>query len=64
MVSDYFDAGQKRWLEDRGIGLLLGSGRVAGPGVVEVDGARHTANHVVVATGADPFVPPGSRSRC
>jgi pyruvate/2-oxoglutarate dehydrogenase complex dihydrolipoamide dehydrogenase (E3) component len=47
MVSDYFDAGQKRWLEDRGIGLLLGSGRVARPGVVEVDGVRHTANHVL-----------------
>ncbi len=26
--------------------------------MVEVDGARHTAEHVVVATGADPFVPP------
>src|SRR2546428_4660364 len=38
MVSDYFDAGQERWLEDRGIGLLRGSGRIAGPGVVEVDG--------------------------
>ena len=29
-----------------------------GPGVVEVDGVRHTAEHVVVATGADPIVPP------
>ncbi len=38
MVNDYFDAGQERWLEDRGIGLLRGSGRVAGRGVVEVDG--------------------------
>ena len=58
MVSDYSDARQERWLEDRGIGLLRGSGRLAGTGVVEVDGVRHTANHVVVATGADPFVPP------
>ena len=58
MVSDYSDAGQERWLDDRGIGLLRGVGRLAGPGVVEVDGVRHTANHVVVATGADPFVPP------
>ena len=33
-------------------------GRLAGPGVVEVDGVRHTAEHVVVATGADPIVPP------
>jgi pyruvate/2-oxoglutarate dehydrogenase complex dihydrolipoamide dehydrogenase (E3) component len=58
MVSDYSDAGQERWLEDRGIALLRGNGRLAGSGVVEVDGARHTAKHVVVATGADPFVPP------
>jgi dihydrolipoamide dehydrogenase len=26
--------------------------------VVEVDGVQHTAEHVVVATGAEPFVPP------
>ena len=29
-----------------------------GTGVVEVDGVRHTAEHVVLATGADPIVPP------
>jgi pyruvate/2-oxoglutarate dehydrogenase complex dihydrolipoamide dehydrogenase (E3) component len=27
-------------------------------GAVEVDGVRHTADHVVVANGADPIVPP------
>jgi pyruvate/2-oxoglutarate dehydrogenase complex dihydrolipoamide dehydrogenase (E3) component len=58
MVSDYSDAGQERWLADRGIELLRGSGRLAGPGVVEVDGVRHTADHVVLANGADPVVPP------
>lgn len=58
MVSDYSDAGQQRWLADRGIDLLRGSARLAGPGVVEVDGVRHTADHVVLANGADPFVPP------
>ncbi|MGZ4591490.1 MAG: FAD-dependent oxidoreductase, partial [Actinomycetes bacterium] len=34
------------------------SGRLAGPGVVEVDGVRHTADHVILANGADPAVPP------
>jgi pyruvate/2-oxoglutarate dehydrogenase complex dihydrolipoamide dehydrogenase (E3) component len=58
MVSDWSDAGQERWLASRGIGLLRGTGRLAGAGVVEVDGARHTADHIVVATGAAPFVPP------
>ena len=41
-----------------GIDLLRGSGRLAGPGEVEVDGARHTAEHVVLANGSDPVVPP------
>ena len=58
MVSDYSDADQERFLADRGIELLRGSGRLAGPGVVEVDGVRHTADHVVLANGADPVVPP------
>ena len=58
MVSDYSDAGQERWLADRGIALIRGVGRLDGLGVVEVDGTRHTAEHVVVATGSDPVVPP------
>ncbi len=58
MVSKYSDAGQERWLADSGIDLLRGSGRLAGTGVVEVDGVRHSADHVVLANGADPFVPP------
>jgi len=58
MVSDHDDAGAARWLADNGIDLLRGTGRLAGPGVVEVDGARHTADHVVLANGADPIVPP------
>ena len=57
-VSDYSDAGQQRWLAGKGIDLLRGTGRLAGPGVVEVDGVRHTAAHVVVATGSDPVAPP------
>ena len=58
MVSNYSDAGQQRWLASEKIDLLRGTGRLAGPGVVEVDGVPHTAEHVVVATGADPVIPP------
>src|SRR5436305_8334820 len=58
MVSDWSDAGQERWLAGQGIDLLRGAGRLAGPGVVEVDGVPHTADHVVLANGADPVVPP------
>ena len=57
MVSEYSDAGQERWLAEHGIDLLRGSGRLAGPGVVEVDGVPHTAEHVVLANGADPIIP-------
>jgi dihydrolipoamide dehydrogenase len=58
MVSGYSDKGQEHWLASRNIDLLRGSGRLAGTGVVEVDGVRHTADHVVVATGSEPIVPP------
>jgi dihydrolipoamide dehydrogenase len=58
MVSDYSDAGQERWLAGKGIDLLRGTGKLAGTGVVEVDGVRHTAGQVVVATGSDPVIPP------
>ena len=58
MVSEYSDAGQERWLASQGIDLLRGSGRLAGTGMVEVDGVRHTAKHVVIACGADAVIPP------
>jgi dihydrolipoamide dehydrogenase len=58
MVSNYSDAGQERWLAGQGIDLLRGTGRLAGTGAVEVDGVRRTADHVVLANGADPIIPP------
>src|SRR5438477_12758047 len=36
MVSKYSDAGAAAWLDSQGIALLRGSGRLAGPGAVEV----------------------------
>jgi pyruvate/2-oxoglutarate dehydrogenase complex dihydrolipoamide dehydrogenase (E3) component len=58
MVSNYSDATAAKWLADRGIDLLRGTGRLDGTGVVDVDGVRYTADHVVLANGADPVVPP------
>ncbi len=58
LVSNYSDKGAAQWLTARGIALLRGRGRLTGPGVVEVEGVPYTADHVVLANGADPVVPP------
>jgi pyruvate/2-oxoglutarate dehydrogenase complex dihydrolipoamide dehydrogenase (E3) component len=58
MVSKHTDTSAARWLSEHGIDLVRGTGRLAGPGVVEVDGVAHTADNVVLANGADPFIPP------
>jgi dihydrolipoamide dehydrogenase len=58
MVSDYSDSSQESWLKSKRIDLVRGTGRLAGPGAVEVNGVRYSAWHVVVATGSDPVIPP------
>jgi len=58
MVSEYSDTGQERWLAKNQITLIRGRGRLAGPGAVDVGGARYTADHVVIATGSEPVVHP------
>jgi pyruvate/2-oxoglutarate dehydrogenase complex dihydrolipoamide dehydrogenase (E3) component len=58
MVSGHTDTSAEKWLTAQGIDLLRGTGRLAGTGAVEVDGVRHTADHTIVATGADPNLPP------
>jgi pyruvate/2-oxoglutarate dehydrogenase complex dihydrolipoamide dehydrogenase (E3) component len=58
MVADYEDAGKVAWLDGKGIELLRGPGRIAGPGRVAVGDAEHAAAHIVLATGSDPVIPP------
>ncbi len=58
MVKGYDDSAPADWLGSQGIELLRGTGRVVGPGRVEVDGTEHSAEHVVLATGSDPVIPP------
>jgi pyruvate/2-oxoglutarate dehydrogenase complex dihydrolipoamide dehydrogenase (E3) component len=58
MVSNYSDAGQLSWLASKHIDLIRGRGRLAGTGVVEVNGVRYTAKHVILANGSDPIIPP------
>ena len=58
MVSDYDDANAGAWLKEQGIDLLRGTGRIAGPGTVAVGDDVHTTEHIVIATGSDPVIPP------
>jgi pyruvate/2-oxoglutarate dehydrogenase complex dihydrolipoamide dehydrogenase (E3) component len=56
-VSDYDDSGAARWLEKKGIELIRGSARIAGPGKVEVGSSTYGAKQIVIATGSDPLIP-------
>jgi pyruvate/2-oxoglutarate dehydrogenase complex dihydrolipoamide dehydrogenase (E3) component len=41
-----------------GIEIVRGHARIAEPGVVDVDGRRLRARHIVLATGTEPAIPP------
>jgi pyruvate/2-oxoglutarate dehydrogenase complex dihydrolipoamide dehydrogenase (E3) component len=58
MVADWDDAGQVSWLDEKGIELLRGDGRLVGPGRVEVGGREYEAERIVLATGSEPIFPP------
>jgi pyruvate/2-oxoglutarate dehydrogenase complex dihydrolipoamide dehydrogenase (E3) component len=58
MTSDWDDSGQLPWLEEQNCALVRGSGRVARPGVVDVDGQELEYDRLVIATGSSPLVPP------
>jgi len=64
MTNNWDDGSQKKWLDDSGIDLVRGVGRLTGERTVEVqlaeDGmAQLTARRaVVIATGSKPFAPP------
>ena len=58
MVSNYDDSGKVAWYEDKGIDVIRGSGSIAGPGQLEVDGTSYAAKDIVISTGSYPFLPP------
>jgi pyruvate/2-oxoglutarate dehydrogenase complex dihydrolipoamide dehydrogenase (E3) component len=57
-VNDFKDASQEKWLDDTGIALIRGHGRLAGRGAVEVDGKTYTARDVILSTGSLAQFPP------
>ena len=58
MTSSWKDEGAVGWLDDKGIELLRGEGRIDGPGRVAVGDAVHETERIVVATGSEPVIPP------
>jgi pyruvate/2-oxoglutarate dehydrogenase complex dihydrolipoamide dehydrogenase (E3) component len=58
MVSDWDDAGQVKWLDEKKIELFRGSGRLDGPGRVVVGDTVIETERVVLATGSSPIIPP------
>ncbi len=58
-AAHWHDDGQVGWLEDTGIDLVRGHGRLAGPRAVTVGDRRLEARHaVVVCTGSRAVLPP------
>jgi pyruvate/2-oxoglutarate dehydrogenase complex dihydrolipoamide dehydrogenase (E3) component len=57
MTSNWDDSGQMHYLDDWNCTLVRGEGRVARPGVVEVDGEELEYDALVLATGSSPIVP-------
>ena len=67
VIHELDDASQLPWLEDRGVTLVRGHGRLDGERRVRVgDDVLVATTAVVVATGSGPVVPPipGSRRTC
>jgi pyruvate/2-oxoglutarate dehydrogenase complex dihydrolipoamide dehydrogenase (E3) component len=59
VVHDLHDDVQIPWLDDRGIVLVRGHGRITGERTVQVGDETLTARRaVVIATGTEPLVPP------
>jgi pyruvate/2-oxoglutarate dehydrogenase complex dihydrolipoamide dehydrogenase (E3) component len=58
MTSDWDDSGQLHYLQDWNCRLVRGEGRVARPGVVEIEGRELPYDRLVLATGSRPAIPP------
>jgi dihydrolipoamide dehydrogenase len=59
VVHDFDDSGQLPWLEERGIALVRGHGRLTGERVVAVgEQILRARTAVVLAVGSAPLIPP------
>jgi pyruvate/2-oxoglutarate dehydrogenase complex dihydrolipoamide dehydrogenase (E3) component len=58
MVSDHDDSKRVAGYEGRGVTVIKGRGRIAGPGRVEADSRVLETDAIIVATGSEAVVPP------
>ena len=58
LVSGRHDTGHAEEAQRRGVTLIRGTGRVTGPGHLDVDGREIGYRDLVVGTGSEPAVPP------
>ncbi len=58
VTSDWDDSGQVEFLDQQRCALVRGHGRVARPGVVDVEGQEIEYDRLVIATGTAPAIPP------
>ncbi|MBD0283519.1 MAG: NAD(P)/FAD-dependent oxidoreductase, partial [Thermoleophilaceae bacterium] len=58
MTSGWDDSAKEAWPASKGIDVLRGTGSIAAPGRVAVDGSEHSCEHIVLATGSEAIVPP------
>jgi pyruvate/2-oxoglutarate dehydrogenase complex dihydrolipoamide dehydrogenase (E3) component len=58
MIRNLDDSSQVESYEEKGATVLKGEGRITGFGTVEVNGETIEAEHIIVATGSEPVMPP------
>lgn len=58
MIRHLDDSGQVESWEESGATVVKGVARITGKGQVDVDGRTLTADHLIIATGSEAFIPP------
>lgn len=58
VIADIYAHETPEVLQGKGIDMLMGAARFVDPNTVEVNGEQVRAKHIVIATGAHPFIPP------
>ena len=58
MIRQLDDSGAVSGYEEQGVTVFKSAGKLAGQGRVEVDGQVLETEHVIVATGSEPQIPP------